>query len=259
MFESIAVCVASRERAGRFRDMYTSAKELAEDWGKVHFSLKLDIDDSQNVEYATFLRPDVDKITITPKPSNPSDFFNEAYLNVAHKYDIYGIISDDFIFQTQAWDTIVRNAFNRMPYTVGLVWGPDGTKNPPTYASLNYKSNPLQEWGSPALPTWLFLSQDIINLLGYCLPPAPPGDTWFLHIIAHLAQNGYEQQVSFVQDLLIKHFHWSFGLAQMDNTYAAAQKNFHARMDIFNMYYETRELDAKKIIAECERQKQRQT
>jgi hypothetical protein len=233
--------------------MYTSALSCADDPASIFFALRIDTDDAHQNEYRSILRGH-DTLVVAERAGLCS-MVNEAYSSIAQNYDMFCPVSDDLIFRTPHWDTIVKTHINSMPCPIGLVWGDGGTGRPRT--RIDHTNT---KWANiAALPTWFFVTKEWISVVGYFLPPyfyKDYADTWYLHLISNLEVKGYGAHVHYLEnDLMIEHMHPSFGKAAMDETYEDTNRRYsntgiyHADRLLFDQYYSKREEDSQKIIS----------
>lgn len=252
MLDTIGLCLASRNRPTRFRDMYTSALSTADEPDKVFFSLRVDNDEPQMGEYKALLRKS-DRLE-SGERGGLCGMVNESYSNIAGKYDMYCPVSDDLIFRTPHWDSIVKNELNAMPCPIGLVWGDGGTGRPKTQVDRT-----STKWAnSTALPTWFFVTKDWISATGYFLPSQfykDYADTWYVHLISYLEEHGHGCQVPYLEDkIMIEHMHPSFGKAAMDTTYTETIRRYadtgicNQDSALFKRTYGQREEDGAKLL-----------
>lgn len=114
----------------------------------------------------------------------------------AKDQDIIGFCGDDHLFVTQGWDTRIKSAMDSMGGT-GVVYGNDLIQG-------------------PNLPTAVAISSNIIETLGYMVPPG----------MVHLwIDNAWKlmgesiERLRYLPDVIIEHVHPAAGKAEWDAGY----------------------------------------
>lgn len=197
----ISLLLPTRKRPDQFKRFFESAINNANNPDNVFFSVYIDDDDNETKDVISELNyeyrrnQNIIKYKIGPRIVL-SQMWNEAYSNAVES-DIYGHMGDDIIFQTQGWDTKVKNAFREIPDKVAFVHGNDG-------------------FWEGKLGTHGFLHKNWINTVGYFVPPyfsSDYNDTWLTEVADRIDRHIY------LPDLLTEHMHWTFGKGPKDQTH----------------------------------------
>lgn len=110
-------------------------------------------------------------------------------------YDALGHIGDDNVPETPGWDIRILQALERTPFAFG---------------------NDLYPREPGSLPCHIFMRSQVVEALGYMAPPA----------ITHIADLAWREWgkacgITYLDDVIIEHLHWSNGKAPMDAVYQA--------------------------------------
>lgn len=120
----ISLCVPSRGRPERFKQMVRSATSTAQ--GEIEFCVWRDEDDATvypkgpHIVYGTGERPYLKGSLCT------SGLWSKAWGLASG--EIAMLAADDIIFRTQGWDTRVTQAFEAVPDRIVMVYGDDGSR-----------------------------------------------------------------------------------------------------------------------------------
>jgi hypothetical protein len=123
-----------------------------------------------------------------------SQMVNKAY--EISSGELLQFAGDDILFKTQGWDTKIRDAFDKYPDKIALIYGDDGHygKEFATHPVLHRKWAEVVGYASPP-----YFSSD------YC-------DTWLFDIAKGLGRLEYV-------DYLVDHMHPSWGKGETDEVY----------------------------------------
>jgi hypothetical protein len=188
----ISLLAPSRGRPNRCRLMWQSALEHAEDPLRVELLLYLDDDDPTLAEYTAWIRSsDHSRIKDVRGPRILlTKTWNVLLAFASGEFLWHG--NDDVHFHTDGWDTQVRQAFERVPDRIALVYPRDGLQN-------------------QALATLGFLHRRWVDTMGYLIAPyfsSDYGDTWNNDIAEMLGRRLY------LPDVYCEHLHPAAGKAR---------------------------------------------
>lgn len=122
---------------------------------------------------------------------------NEVANFYTDQYSVIGFMGDDHRPRTPGWDALVMDEFDKLPKKSGFVYGND----------LN--------WGE-GLPTSVFISSDIIETLGFMVPPGMIHlyfDNFWLDFGRALGR------ITYLPHVIIEHMHPSVGKSAQDAGY----------------------------------------
>ena len=172
----ISFCIPSRGRpdlAKRLVDTATSTQT-----GKTEFLFYLNEDDTTLEKYKDLL--DEKHYTVGP---NQSTCYSWNLMARKAKHDIVMLMGDDVQIQTQGWDNIIVNEFNRYQDRILMVVPSDGRMK----GTLKYNMDKPNLWSDKPLPAAHFaVHKNWINTLGYLAPPF----FWHWHV------DSYTQKVA---------------------------------------------------------------
>ena len=172
----ISFCIPSRGRpdlAKRLVDIATATQT-----GKTEFLFYLNEDDTTLEKYKDLL--DEKHYTVGP---NQSTCYSWNLMARKAKHDIVMLMGDDVQIQTQGWDNIVVNEFNRYQDKILMVVPSDGRMK----GTLKYDMDEPNLWPDKPLPAAHFaVHKNWINTLGYLAPPF----FWHWHV------DSYTQKVA---------------------------------------------------------------
>jgi|TARA_B110000211_G_scaffold76821_1_gene90094 hypothetical protein len=172
----ISFCIPSRGRpdlAKRLVDTATSTQT-----GKTEFLFYLNEDDTTLEKYKDLL--DEKHYTVGP---NQSTCYSWNLMARKAKHDIVMLMGDDVQIQTQGWDNIIVNEFNRYQDKILMVVPSDGRMK----GTLKYDMDEPNLWPDKPLPAAHFaVHKNWINTLGYLAPPF----FWHWHV------DSYTQKVA---------------------------------------------------------------
>lgn len=189
----ISLLLPSRGRPQNIERLAQSAVNRASNPDDVELVVMLDDDDPTN--YDQLNAPNT-KLLYT-KRQTLSKYWNLAYQQA--KGPIYMHCGDDIVFQTDGWDDKVKEAFDRYPDKIVLIFGDDGDPN----KEKNFG-------------THSFIHKNWVDAVGYFVPPyfsSDFNDTW-LNDVADMI--GRKEQI----DILTEHMHFAFRKGELDLTHA---------------------------------------
>lgn len=114
----------------------------------------------------------------------------------AKDHDIIGFCGDDHLFVTPGWDTRIKSAMDSMGGT-GVVYGNDLIQG-------------------PNLPTAVAISSNIIQTLGYMVPPGMV-HLWIDNAWKLMGESA--ERLAYLGDVIIEHVHPAAGKAEWDAGY----------------------------------------
>lgn len=215
----ISILAPSRKRPDWLHRMMQSATLLADNPNDVEFIFYIDDDDD------SYEKSDVDwngaKFITGPKIPI-SDMWNKCQEEAVGP--IYMQAADDIMFTTEHWDTKVKEAFDRFPDKIALVFGNDGHPS----RGDNHGTHP-------------FLHKNWVDAVGYFLPPgfvADWSDQWINDVASDLGRHVY------LPDVITEHLHPALGKGAYDTTYLMAdQKRAADRPDVKYTMEKNKRLD----------------
>ena len=199
-------------------------------------SAKINADNSNGIEFIFYIdRDDLDSVNAISKFPNTkcivgdrivlSEMWNMCY-RIADA-DVFMHCGDDIVIQTQGWDTMVLNEFDKYPDKIAFVHGQDG------------------HW-KEALGTHGFLHRNWVEVVGYFVPPyfsSDWNDVWLTDVALLTGRKVY------LEGLLTEHMHFSFGKSEIDETHKERMER--GNRDNVRLLYdqlgEQRLLDAEKL------------
>ena len=172
----ISFCCPSRGRpelAKRLVDTATSTQQ-----GKTEFLFYLNDDDPALEKYKDLL--DEKHYTVG---KNQSTCYSWNQMADKAKHDVVMLMGDDVQIQTQNWDSIIVNEFNRYQDRILMVVPSDGRMK----GTLRYEIDEPRLWPDEPLPAAHFaVHKNWIKTLGYLAPPF----FWHWHV------DSYTQKVA---------------------------------------------------------------
>lgn len=220
----ISILLPSRGRPENVDRLVDSVMDTAE--GQVEIILYLDEDDDTQHRYP--LKNPIVKGYLT-KRTVLSMYWNLAYEKATGS--IFMQCGDDIVFRTKGWDTKVKEAFDKYPDKIVLVYGDDGDPTEKTHG------------------THSFLHKNWVEAVGYFVPPyftSDFSDTW----INDLADGiGRKAKV----DILTEHMHPAFGKGALDLTHAEKYvRHWTDKMpELYESKADERKADMEKLRAVC--------
>ena len=172
----ISFCCPSRGRPELAKRLVDTA--TATQTGKTEFLFYLNEDDTTLEKYKDLL--DEKHYTVGP---NQSTCYSWNLMARKAKHDIVMLMGDDVQIQTQGWDNIIVNEFNRYQDKILMVVPSDGRMK----GTLKYDMDEPNLWPDKPLPAAHFaVHKNWINTLGYLAPPF----FWHWHV------DSYTQKVA---------------------------------------------------------------
>ena len=172
----ISFCISSRGRPDLAKRLVDTA--TATQTGKTEFLFYLNEDDTTLEKYKDLL--DEKHYTVGP---NQSTCYSWNLMARKAKHDIVMLMGDDVQIQTQGWDNIIVNEFNRYQDRILMVVPSDGRMK----GTLKYNMDKPNLWSDKPLPAAHFaVHKNWINTLGYLAPPF----FWHWHV------DSYTQKVA---------------------------------------------------------------
>lgn len=136
--------------------------------------------------------------------------------------------ADDIQFETQHWDKIVYEEFDKYPDNIVLVFGRDGLQN-------------------DRLATHSFTSRTASDVLGYFVPPyfkTMYNDTWLDEIYGKIGRRVYNPNIC------TRHYHETLYPEYKDETAIELHKYEDEAKKIWNETKDNREKDVEKLLKE---------
>ena len=172
----ISFCCPSRGRPELAKRLVDTA--IATQTGKTEFLFYLNEDDPTLEQYKKFL----DKKYYTVG-TNQSTCYSWNQMADKAKHDIVMLMGDDVQIQTQGWDSLIVNEFNRFQDRILMVVPSDGRMK----GTLKYTTQEPTLWPDEKLPAAHFaVHKNWIKTLGYLAPPF----FWHWHV------DSYTQKVA---------------------------------------------------------------
>mgnify|MGYP001082806731 FL=1 len=172
----ISFCIPSRGRPDLAKRLVDTA--TATQTGKTEFLFYLNEDDTTLEKYKDLL--DEKHYTVGP---NQSTCYSWNLMARKAKHDIVMLMGDDVQIQTQGWDNIIVNEFNRYQDRILMVVPSDGRMK----GTLKFNMDKPNLWSDKPLPAAHFaVHKNWINTLGYLAPPF----FWHWHV------DSYTQKVA---------------------------------------------------------------
>jgi hypothetical protein len=137
---------------------------------------------------------------------------NEICRELGHEFRFVGSIGDDHLPRTEGWDSIIIDVLKEM-----------GT-------GFCYPNDLFQ---GEVLPTACFMTQDIIEVLGFMAPPQLRHmycDNYWLQLGRQLGR------IRYLPDVIVEHVHFAAGKAPMDQNYLESQALMDPDREAFESY-----------------------
>ena len=226
----ISILVPTRKRVRNIVSLIKSIHDTAENFNNIELCFYADDDDASSISFFENL-PSGEEFRnikyIIDKKILLSETYNKMYEIVDGEIIMYG--ADDIKFNTKNWDEVVENKFREFDDNAALVFGFDGVQSP------------------GHLATHGFVHKNLIDLLGYVLPPyfgADYADNWMTEIYSQVGRKIFV-------DLDIEHLHYSKGKNPMDETYLNSELTRSQSQQTYSLeeMIKKRESDIDKIRA----------
>lgn len=223
----ISILCPTRGRVNNLQRLISSASNMTATKKEIEFVFYLDNDDligQQAVEHVKNQFTDIQIMSCIGERIMLADTWN-----VCHKHasgEILMQCGDDIEFASPGWDEIVRKEFHKSDDKIIFVHGNDGAYG--------------DKYGTHG-----FVHQNWIKTLGYFLPPyfsSDYCDTWLNDVANKIGKRRYI-------DILTRHHHPVFGLAEWDQTHQErlARHQRDKVEDIYKAKALEREIDALKL------------
>ena len=209
-----------RESARRLIDAVAGTARLRTD-------LILAVDDDDRSYDGLLTRAD-HHVRLITGPRQPCwAWTNDLARNFAAEYRAVASLGDDHEPQTPGWDHLLLDALAGLPGGIGIAYGDD------TLQGRNLPTAPVMSSAIPATTGWMFL----------------PGLRYF-------ADNAWKALgeaagcLAWVPQVTIRHYHYTFGTAPFDATYAEAEPGWARDQAAYeNWRQHGLARDAEKILA----------
>ena len=213
----ISLLVPTRNRPDNLRRLHKSIKESVDDLQDIEICFCVDEDDDVSLPIITEIAQDITTQCIQGEPApnvRVPIWFLENSLQKQATGPIFMFSSDDIMYRTKGWDTIVKKKFDQFEDKIALVYGPDGFQT-----------------GKVPVCTHGFLHQHWIDVVGYLMPShfnVGYCDTWITEIAEAVGRRIY------VPEMYIEHIHPAAGKASWDSTYTTKQESEGGELNIWN-------------------------
>lgn len=179
--------------------MWASAYETAAQPDLLEVVWRLDDDDINGIEQFEEMceeYPNGVKAYIGPRTGHLAQYHNESLTLADASWEVCSFIGDDVVFETQGWDDRVREEISKFDDRIALVYGDD---------LINGQK----------LGTHCFLHRNVVNLLGYVVPPV------YTAFFSDTHMNEIMENVNrriFMPDVIMEHAHPSVQKGSYDIT-----------------------------------------
>lgn len=173
----------------------------------------LDHDDPQLRGYAELgLKPVMAPYVLRSGLRQVVAWINELTVPSVHEYKFIGHIGDDNVPVTPGWDVRIMEALEETPFAFGN------------------DQYPFRPPGS--LACHIFTRSEVVAALGYLGPPV------LRHMYVDDAWTAWGRAtgITYLEDVIIEHHHWTAGKAQSDATYDAATAMMGRDGAVFGAY-----------------------
>jgi|SRR6478735_3819312 len=210
----IQVIVPTRGRPESATEVCQTFVDTVEDLDNTELLFVIDDDDPRADDYHSATKGFSETIHLKFGPRmRMGPTLNRAAVEASSEYAIVGFIGDDHRFRTKGWDNVVRDAVRRTEGS-GIVYGDD------LLQGIN-------------LPTAVFVTSDIIAILGYIAPP----ELIHMYLDNFWKDFGVEiDRLSYMQDVVIEHMHPAAGKAEWSEQYV--ELNSDSSMERDRVAYE---------------------
>jgi len=195
----ILVIVPTRGRPENARDLIQTFRDTVFDRELTDLKFVIDDDDPEIEGYRRVLDGNQDGNVSydVSKRMRMGPTLNRAAVKYSHDYDVIGFLGDDHRFRTDEWDlALVRSIAD-------------------SQAAIRYGDDLLQ---GENLPTAVFLTSNIVKVLGYMAPPELVHmylDNFWKDFGSNLGILKYEPEI------VIEHMHFVNGKGMVDDQYLA--------------------------------------
>jgi len=208
---SITVLCPTRGNPSALLEAYSSFQDTAMDRNS-RFVAVVDADDPSMETYVSMFEDAVDlRLDVVPKDESGTmnKALNYAALRWKDRADVIGFIGDDHRFRTKGWDRVIGQVMEEQGG--GIVYGND-------------------LFQGEALPTAVFISSTIVNVLGWFAPPRQKhlylDNAWKL-------LGDRSDCLYYLPDVVIEHMHPAAGKGEWDAN--------HVRVNTAEVYAHDRE------------------
>lgn len=207
--DRIALLIPTRNRPLSIKAILNEYEKFGA--GSTDFIIGVDDDDVNLDDYLTIADECKLELYVGPrKRLGPT--LNDMAMKYSQGYFALGFIGDDMRPRTSNWDDTILNALHELK--TGFVHGNDGA------------------WGEE-LATQIFITSDIIEQLGYMVPPG------MIHMYLDNFWSDFARAINrftYLPAILIEHLHPAWGKAESDAVYA--ETNNSERMNSDRILYE---------------------
>lgn len=215
----ISLLCPSRGRPEQLKRFFHSAKDTADMPDEIEIVTYIDDDDKSYDD--VILRG---LVRIKGPRQTMSKNWNDCQIHASGP--IYGLMGDDILFQTEGWDTFIKQNFEYYPDGIAYLYGNDGS--------------PHTNFGTHG-----FLHKNWVDAVGYFVPPyfvSDYCDTW-LNDVAKIINRHVHIPI------LTEHMHPDLGKAEYDQTHQERIERHHRhRPDlIYTEKADERQADANKL------------
>lgn len=160
--------------------------------GDTHLVVGLDEDDPRRGEYP----PGIEYV-VRPDLHGVVAWLNELAVPRTGEYRFIGHLGDDFLPHTEGWDVRMMEALEKTPFAFG---------------------NDLYPRTPGELPTNIFTRSEVVRALRHFGPPA------IRHMYADAIWMDWGRAVgiTYLDDVILEHLHYTVGKSPVDATYAAS-------------------------------------
>ncbi len=198
----ISILVPTRNRVKNIKNLVTSVYNTAKNLKDLEIVFYVDSDDENTKEFFVKEKESLrfthlinTKLIVADRQPTFGETNNCCFRESSG--DIIMMAADDVYFQTQNWDQIVVDEFDKFKDKIALVFGYDGIQPPGTLA------------------THSFVSRRSVEILGYVTPSDfgyNYADNWITEIYRQVGRLHYIP-------VYFEHRHWGVGKAVFDDTY----------------------------------------
>lgn len=205
----------TRKRPNRVKETLRSGIELADDKNNLEIRIAIDNDDKETVictKEFELMHHDL-SCYVGPRDINVGNLWNKLWKESVG--EILMMCSDDMIFRTKGWDTIIIEAFEKSEDKMILVYGRDGIQD-------------------ENLATFPFIHRKWADCVGYFVPPYFEHnyhDTWLFDIAKNL------NRLVYIESLYFEHMHpgankSSYDMVYHESNVAAYNGNVKTKYDL---------------------------
>jgi len=189
----ISLLTPTRFRPDFVTNLVKSAYDNISDKKQLEFVFYIDHDDRVSLKNLLKLKETYPVIYTSGERIVLSQMWNRCYDICSGEIIMH--CGDDIVFKTKDWDNLVRQAFQKYPDRILLVYGNDM----------------IHGWN---LATHSFLHRNWVEAVGYFLPPyfvSDYNDTWLTDVARKI------NRIEYIPELHTEHMHFSVGKATIDS------------------------------------------